>query len=98
MKTKGFTLIELLVAFLIMAITFTTLLTLHSWSIKKLDRCQKGFYALQRLEIFLEGNPVEGIETTTHTIHLQEAIVIQKTFKVKNNSWIYFKIWKVKKF
>lgn len=98
MKAKGFTLIELLIALLIVAIAFTTLLTLHSWSIKRLRRCEKGFLALQKLELFLEGEPILGIQTTKQAIHIQNAVVIQETYKVKDIPWFYFKIWKVKKF
>jgi prepilin-type N-terminal cleavage/methylation domain-containing protein len=95
-KTKGFTLIEVLIAFVILVVTYTTLLYLHSNALHTFKQTSSLFTAVSKLELYLAGKEVEGVKVERHTFKVEGMPIIQETYTYsQDNVTAYFRCWKL---
>jgi len=95
-KCKGFTLVEVLVAFIILAISFTVLIYLHTNAMKTYHHAENLFKDVVKLDNYLAGENVEGIRVIKEKMKVRGYTIVQETFKISSgNVTAYFTRWKV---
>ncbi len=94
-KERGFTLIEALVAFLILVISFSVLIYLHYNSMKQFYYTKTRFFLLNKLCLFMEGEPVRGIKVKKIYFKVRNIPLLEETCSItKDNVTLYFRQWK----
>ena len=94
MKNLGFTLIEVLVAFVILAVAYSALLHLHALALHTLVRSENLFSGVSKLELFLAGEPVEGIKVERHTFKIQGFAIQEEIYRIsEGNETVYFRLY-----
>ena len=95
MKNAGFTLIEVLVAFIILAIAYSALLYLHTLDLRTLIRSENLFAGVLKLELFLAGEPIEGVEVKSRRFKVHNFTVREEIYQLtEGNEKIYFRLYR----
>ncbi len=90
----GFSLIELLVAFIILVVAYTVLLHFHTTSLETFRHARGLFKAITKLELFIAGEPIPDIKTTSHTLKIKGYTITEKTYETTcDNVTAYFRIY-----
>jgi prepilin-type N-terminal cleavage/methylation domain-containing protein len=93
---KGFTLVEVLVAFIILAVSYTVLIYLHSNAMKTYYHAENLFKIVLKLDNYLTGEVVEGVEVSREKMKVRGLTIVQETFKTSSGKVsAYFVRWKV---
>ncbi|WP_297057599.1 prepilin-type N-terminal cleavage/methylation domain-containing protein [Thermosulfurimonas sp.] len=94
MKKSGFTLIEVLVALIILVVAYTALLHLHILAIHTLTRSENLFSEVSRLELFLAGEPVEGVKVERRTFKVKGLAIQEEIYRVsQGNETAYYRLY-----
>ncbi len=94
---KGFSLIEVLVALIIIVILYTVLINLHISNIKRFDRVKKLFDSVQKIERFIYGEEVEGVNKEVKTFDVYGWKIKETTYFVTfDGEKVYIKTYEVK--
>lgn len=97
MKSAGFTLIEVLVALVVLVVAYTALLHLHTLALHTFIRSEKLFSAVSKLELFLAGEPVEGVRMERHTFKVKELVIQEEIYRLsEGNETIFFRLYEKK--
>ncbi len=97
MKRSGFTLIEVLVALVILVVAYSALLHLHALALHTLVRSENLFSGVSRLELFLAGEPVEGVKVERHTFKVKGFAIQEEIYRVsEGNETAYFRLYERK--
>lgn len=96
MRKKGFTLIEVLVAIIIIAIAFTSLLYLHTETVKKFLRAKNRIHGIIKIEDYLSGNKTAEVECKSQTITVEGKKIVQEKCFYKKDPDVYFLLWKAR--
>ncbi len=94
MKRSGFTLLEVLVAFVILVLAYSALLYLYTLSLHLLTRTRNLFSGVLRLELFLAGETVKGIQVERRTFKLEGLPIQEVIYQVPGGpEEVYFRIY-----
>ncbi len=94
MKKSGFTLIEVLVAFVILVVAYSALLHLHTLALHTFIRSDNLFSGVSKLELFLTGEPVEGVEVERRTFKIRGFAIQEEIYRVaEGNETAYFRLY-----
>ncbi|OAQ19884.1 prepilin-type N-terminal cleavage/methylation domain-containing protein [Thermosulfurimonas dismutans] len=97
MKKSGFTIIEVLVALVILVVAYTALLHLHTLAFHSFIRSEKLFSAVSKLELFLAGEPVEGVKVERHTFKVKELVIQEEIYRLsEGNETAFFRLYERK--
>ena len=97
MKESGFTIIEVLVALVILVVAYNALLHLHTLSLHSYVHSERLFSAVSKLELFIAGEPVEGVKVERRTFKVKELVIQEEIYRLsKGNETIFFRLYERK--
>jgi len=97
MRERGFSLVEVLAALVILAVAYAALLHLHTLALHTLSRAEARLEGVLRLELFLSGESVEGVEEESRTFRVRGLPFEEVTYRTQvGHETVYYRILRQK--